>query len=197
NNDNMQRLMETLIDPATQKPWQRVRFEVVSINYSFGGNKYDKKPDDADRELLKRIAGIRLPSTVPTDEFPIAQMYHGSRLAPKGFTRVHHLFLPRALQALGALWSKASAVGERRLRNMLLFFVEQAIWGMSVLNRYSPSHFSQTNRQLSGMYYVASQHAEVSPWYNLEGKLDRLVRTFQNHYSKQNYGIVTTGTAAV
>ena len=61
---------------------------------------------------------------------------------------------------------------------MLLFLVEQAIWGMSLLNRYSPSHFSQVNRALPGVYFVASQHSEVCPWYILEGKLSRLAQAF-------------------
>ena len=54
---------------------------------------------------------------------------HGSTIivfAPKGFTRVHHLFLPRAAYAMAALWGKAKAANDARLRNMLLFFVEQA-----------------------------------------------------------------------
>ena len=62
---------------------------------------------------------------------------------------------------------------------MLLFFVEQAIWGMSVLSRYAPTHFSQVNRYLSGVYYIASQHAECSPWYILDGKLNRLAKAFR------------------
>ena len=74
---------------------------------------------------------------------------------------------------------------------MLLFFVEQAIWGMSLLNRYSPSHFSQTNRALSGVFYIASQISEVSPWYNLEGKLGRLVKVFSTVRMNQDNVIVT------
>ena len=58
----------------------------------------------ADLEILDRVAGLPLPPEVPTNAFPIDEMYHGSRLAPKGFTHVHHLFLPRAAQALAALW---------------------------------------------------------------------------------------------
>ena len=46
-----------------------------------------------------------------------------------------------------------------RLRNALLFFVEQAIWAMSLLNRYRPTGFSQVNQYLTGVYYVASQNA--------------------------------------
>jgi hypothetical protein len=54
------------------------------------------------------------------------------------------------------------------------FFTEQALLGMSRLNRYSPHHFSQSNRFLSGTLYIASQLSEVSPWYLLNGKQKRL-----------------------
>ena len=52
----------------------------------------------------------------------------------------------------------------------MLFMVEQVIWGMSVLARYAPTHFSQVNQYLAGVYYVPSQTSEVSPWYILDGK---------------------------
>ncbi|MGI9181291.1 MAG: DNA methyltransferase, partial [Longimicrobiaceae bacterium] len=178
NKDALQRLMQTSIDPASGEPWQRIRMIPVLINYSIGKQTHEKEADDADLRTLERIGLLPLPSTVPTNPFPIKQMYHGSRLAPKGFTHLHHLYLPRPAQALGRLWQKAAAVEDVRMRNMLLFWVEQAVWGLSVLNRYSPSHFSQVNRQLTGVYYVASQHAECSPWYILGGKLARLVKTF-------------------
>jgi predicted RNA methylase len=78
------------------------------------------------------------------------------------------------------------------MRTALIFFVEQAIWGMSLLNRYSPSHFSQTNRALSGVFYIASQISEVSPWYNLEGKLKRLVSAFKAARINGDATLVTT-----
>lgn len=195
--DTMEKVFETLIDSATHESWRRVRFIPVFINYNVGSAKYEKDVDAADVALIERISAMPFPPTVPSSAFPIAAMSHGSRLAPKGFTYVHHFYLPRAAQSLGALWAKAIAVGDVRLRHMLLFWIEQAIWGMSLLNRYSPSHFSQTNRQLSGVYYVASQHAEVSPWYNLDGKLDRLGATFSRQYAAMASAWTTTGTAAV
>ena len=177
--DNLVRSLETLPDPASGRPWKRIRLRPVLIDYTAGGARWQKEPDDADLEVLDRVAGLPLPPEVPTDAFPIDAMYHGSRLAPKGFTHVHHLFLPRAAHALAALWRRADECADPRLRNALLFFVEQAIWGLSVLNRYGPSHFSQVNRQLSGVYYVASQIAEVAPWYILKGKLHRLAKAFE------------------
>jgi hypothetical protein len=79
---------------------------------------------------------------------------------------------------------------------MLLFFVEQAIWGMSFLARYAPTHFSQVNQYLSGVYYVGSQIAECSPWYILDGKLKRLTKAFQSTYAAFGNAIVSTGSAA-
>ncbi len=190
--DNLVRSFETLADPATGQPWKRIRLRPVLIHYSMDGARHEKAPDDADLEILDRVAGLPLPPEVPTNAFPIDEMYHGSRLAPKGFTHVHHLFLPRAAHALAALWRRADACDDDRLRAVLLFFVEQAIWGMSVLNRYGPSHFSQVNRQLSGVYYVASQIAEVRPGYILDGKLHRLTKAFQPTPSRADIAMTST-----
>ncbi|HZU11443.1 MAG TPA: DNA methyltransferase [Chloroflexota bacterium] len=188
--DNLEKVLETLVDQATGEAWQRIRLVPALIAYHIGRSKYEKVPDEDDLATLRRISELALPAGVPTNRFPIEDMYHGSRLAPKGFTHVHHLYLPRAAQALGRLWSAAEAIQDARLRHMILFFVEQAIWGLSVLNRYSPTHFSQVNQQLNGVYYVASQHAEVSPWYILDGKLQRLVRAFKSS-GMTNTGVTT------
>jgi 16S rRNA G966 N2-methylase RsmD len=195
--DNLQQRMETLIDPATRATRERVRFIPVLINYTFGTKKLEKKPDKQDSANLARIADLSLPDTVPVNEFPIGQMYHGSRLAPKGFTRIHHMYLPRAAQAMGRLWEKAQAVNGARNRNAVLFFVEQAIWGTSLLARYAPTHYSQVNQYLSGVYYVASQHAECSPWYILDGKLKRLCGAFKRQFTAPGASAVTTGDAAL
>lgn len=193
---SLRRSFQTLEDPATRGTWRRIRFEPVSINYSVGGKSFSKNPDQADRELLAKIAALPLPREVPTTRFPLESMAHGSRLAPKGFTHVHHLFLPRAAQALAALWRRASAERDPRLRAMLLWFVEQSVWGASILNRYSPTHFSQVNRALNGVYYVPSQHSECSPSYMLGGRADRIVAAFKQRYSRTGNVAISTGSVA-
>ncbi|MDQ4077000.1 MAG: site-specific DNA-methyltransferase, partial [Chloroflexota bacterium] len=118
---SLERLVETLVDAATGESWQRIRLVPVLINYGIDNDKFEKELDEQDRETLRKIEQQLMPSTVPITPLPIEQMYHGSRLAPKGVTRIHHLFLPRAAQALGSLWQKATAVEDTRLRNMLLY----------------------------------------------------------------------------
>lgn len=97
---------------------------------------------------------------------------------------------------MALLWEMADSNLDPRTRHILLFMVEQAIWGLSILARYTPTHFSQVNQYLSGVYYVASQHAECSPWYILDGKLDRLGKAFLKLKVDSGGAAVTTGTAA-
>ena len=191
--NNLERSFETLVDPASGETWKRIRLRAVLVNYSVGKARHQKEPDSNDLSTLDLIRNLELPPEIPTNAFPIDEMYHGSRLEPKGFTRLHHMFLPRAAHALAAMWRRASGHKDSRLRNTLLFFVEQAIWGMSVLNRYGPSHFSQVNRALTGVYYVASQVSEVCPWYILNGKLGRLMKAFEPMPSCAEATAVSTG----
>jgi DNA modification methylase len=193
----LERLYSTKLDPSTGKTIQVPKRAATLISYSVGKTRYEKKPTADDLVVLQRIEALLLPSQVPTIEIPPMHMTHErARMDYAGVTHVHHFFLPRAAQAMGKLWEKACAHPEARIRAFLLFMVEQAIWGLSVLNRYGPTHFSQVNRMLNGVYYVASQHAECSPWYNLGGKLDRLVKAFRNLKVGAGGTAITTGTAA-
>ena len=120
--------------------------------------RYEKEPDDHDMKVLERIQGLEWPAEIPVAELPYMHMTHErARMDNAGITHVHHFFLPRAAHALAALWRKANAHSDTRIRHMLLFFVEQGIWGMSVLTRYAPTHFSQVNQYLTGVYYIGSQ----------------------------------------
>ena len=176
----LQRLFETLVDPASSEPWKRISLRPVLIKYGVGNMPYEKVPDQHDLALLRRVSQLPVASVVPTAHFPIDKMYHGSRLAPKGFTRVHHLFLARSTQALGAMWRRANDEPKRPIRGALLFLVEQAIWNLTVLNAYRPTGFSQNSQWLKGVYYAPSQLSECSPWYVLSNKLRRLATVLAN-----------------
>jgi len=197
NKDSLERVFESRMDPATKSPWKRVKFRPSLISYTANGKRYEKQPDAFDLKMLEQIEAMPLPAAAPTVRFPIEAMSHGSRIAPKGFTRTHHFFLPRALQGLASMWRMVDEHEDARLRHMLRFLVDQSVWGLSLLNRYGPLHFSQVNRYLTGVYYVASQHAECSPWYILGGKLTRLGKAFSGiSRAATPDAITSSGTAA-
>ena len=195
NKRKLERRFEISPDKKLSGIWKRVTFKPVLVCYKVGSHRYEKVPDAKDLVTIKKIDELRFPVGIPSTRFPVEEMYHGSRIAPKGFTHVHHFFLPRAAQALGLLWRMAKEYPDNRTRNMLFFFLDQSIWGMSILNRYQPSHYSQVNRQMTGVYYVPSQLAECSPWYNLEGKEKRLSKTFLSSYARASGAIMGTGSS--
>lgn len=192
----LERCYETTFDSAIQQTIQTLKRKPALIIYSVAGKRFEKKPDAEDIALLRKIAALPLPQEVPRQAFPFDDMWETPRLKEKGVSRTHQLFLPRSAQALAAAWRKANAAPDTRLRNMLIYFVEQALWTMSILNRYRPTGFSQVNQYLTGAYYVGSQHAECSPWYILEGKLKRLLTTFRNVDIGTGETVVTVGSAA-
>ena len=191
----LERLYESQFDPSINTTIRVPRRKPAMILYSLDGATFRKKPDVSDMATLEQIDRLPLPPEVPSDLIPPMHMTHQrARMEYSGVTHLHHFFLSRAAHALAAMWRRANAHADLRLRHMLLYFVEQAIWGMSVLNRYGPTHYSQVNRQLSGVYYVSSQISEVSPRYNLGNKLSRLVKTFGHAPARQPSGCVTTAS---
>ncbi|MFC1887011.1 DNA methyltransferase, partial [Thermodesulfobacteriota bacterium] len=188
-------LYDTYFDNAIQETCRRPKRVPVLINYSVGKTKYEKEPDDEDLKILRRIEKLSLPTEVPTLKLPDMQMARVGRMKTTAVTHIHHFFLPRAAQALSAVWRRAAKKNQTDLRNLLLFFAEQAIWTGSVLNRFRPTGYSQVNQYLSGVFYVPSQHSEPSPWYILKGKLSRLTKAI-SVLPLDRQGLVSTGDCA-
>jgi hypothetical protein len=193
----MERLYENKYDPLTMKTNAVIKRVPVLINYSIGKSRYEKKPDDNDLLLLAKIEGLSLPSQLPCIEIPPMHMTHErARMDYVGVTYIHHFFLPRAAQAMGLMWKKARVHSDSRIRNILLFMVEQAIWNIAILNSYRPAGFSQVSQYMKGIYYVPSQHSELSPQYILRGKFDRLLKLFQKMSIGQYRNVMTNTSSA-
>jgi hypothetical protein len=200
NKNRLERRLTTVRTPVGDTT-ERIELRPVRINYTHGRKRYEKRPDQADLAILARIGRQPLLGPVPTQDMPLSRMYHGSRLGPKGLTRVHHLWGDRALHALAWLWQECNAHTEPLTRHALLFWVEQAFWGLSLMNRYVPTHFSHVNQYLSGVYYVPSAHAESSPLYTLvgtqpsRGKRNSLVKTWQASAARLGQVTISTGSS--
>lgn len=197
----LERLYVSRYDPALGKTVKAPKRVPVLIEYTVGKAKYEKKPDEKDLATIQRIEELPWPAEVPPE-----RMMHAPedvdcwgdewRAGVASFSHIHHLFLPRAAHSLAAMWRRACAEVDLRQRSMLLFFVEQAICGMSLLNRYGPLHFSQVNRYMAGRIRILSQHSECSPRYILDGKLQRLRKAFEPLPSAPAAAAVTTSDCA-
>lgn len=194
--EDMTMVVEHFVDPATQVINWRPKRVPMLIVYRLGKAKFQKVPDDADLDILARISRLETPSEMPLDALPETQMSNVGRMKTTNTQAIHHFFLPRASQAMAALWRAAQKHPHEGIRRMLVWSVEQAIWGLTVLARYVPSHFSQVNQYMSGVFYVGSQHAECSPWYILDGKFTRLVGAFSNFKADRGATFISVGDAS-
>lgn len=199
--EEMELVYENRLDTKTGMVRQVPKRVPTEIYYRRGSALTSKIPDEADLEVLARIAKLAPPQEVPQAEFPDSQMLRVGRMATTKVKTIADLYVPRSAQTMATLWRKAHQERDPETRRFLIFMVEQAIWGLSALNRYQPSQHanyggSQVNRQLNGVYYIASMYAECSPWHNLDGKVGRLISAFRKYLGTSGASIVSTGTAA-
>lgn len=199
----LERFYVTSFDRSIGKSHKVPKRVPVHVNYNVGSVTHERPTTADDLGVLAKVEALALPPELPTIELPYMHMTHErARMDAAGVTHVHHFFLPRPAHALAALWRKANAIVDAQMRRMLVWFVEQAIWGMSILARYAPTHYSQVNQCLNGVYYVGSQIVDVSPWYILydtdkrTSKLPRLVKSFTPSPTTTTSAILQTGDCA-
>ena len=197
----LNRLYVSEYDAGIGKTVRTTKRVPVFIVYTVEGTRYRKNLDAGDREALRRIAALDRPPELPLDRMmhtPEDTNNWGDEYSPgvAGFSHVRHLFLPRAAHALAAMWRRAQACPDSRTKNVLLFFVEQAIWNLAFLNRFRPTGYSQVNQYMAGRIRVLSQHAECSPHYILNGKLKRLAKAFAPPPAQDTMAAVTIGDCA-
>lgn len=124
--------------------------------------------------------------------FPSDPLIRGERyllkdtLASYGITHLHHFYLPRQLKTFSCLWDLASKTPEHALRRALMFFLTSNALGLTVLNRFGPTHYSQVNKYFSGTLYVPSTIAETSHQYAYRNKRKRLTKAFAELQRRAN-----------
>ena len=176
----MDRAWISKYDSALKEMIKQAKQVPVLINYTVPGLKgrFDKTLDELDLALIEEIENSDIPYWFPAD-----RMMKGKetrRNDPIGITHIHHFYTKRSLYVLSALLDKTSLIHDQVVRSFCRFLFQQWAIGLSKLNRYSPTHFSQNNRNLSGTLYVGSRISEVSPDYAFGKKLKRLIQAFSS-----------------
>lgn len=174
---SMQRQWQSYYDEPRSKTHQLVRYAPVLINYQLSGSRYEKKPDELDINLLKRIEETPIKDWFPAFEMPEGERKGKDGYHLKGITHLHHFYFRRPMIVYARLWDKLNTCSTAFVR----FFAQGNNLGFTKMNRYQPVQFgrvggSQVNRYFSGTLFVGSLISEVSPAYSMTNKLKRLVK---------------------
>ena len=135
-----------------------------------------------------------IPYWYPTDELPDGYNTEQPKKS-HGVTHVHQFYYKRPLYLLSKIFSVLDTIQSPNL-NYLKYTFDQTISGLSRLNRYGPTHYSQVNRMLSGTLYIGSQIAEVSLPYLIEGKIKRLKKVLESYRNLSSYTCITTQSSS-
>ncbi|MFD1409399.1 DNA methyltransferase [Kroppenstedtia eburnea] len=192
NKRKVERAWATHYDAAIGETIRQAKQVPVLINYRVGKKRFEKRPDDWDLELIKKIEESEIPYWYPKNELPFG--YNTQQpMKSHGVTHVHHFYSKRALMTLSKAYHLVFH-SKYPIRSYLLYTVQQAVLGMAKISRYAPTHFSQVNRYLSGTLYIGSQIVDVSLKYILRGKINRLTKLLESNLFPQGQALVETNS---
>lgn len=190
--NDCERAKDYFYDELLQETTEIAKQVPVLINYTYGGKKYEKKPDDYDLEIIKKVAEMPLPYKVPFIKLPDGYNTDQPRKS-HGVNYLHQFYTKRNLYVISVVYNNLKKYDTPE-KQALLFTFEQILMGMSKIARYVPSHYSQVNQYLSGTLYIASQVVEVTPRYILENKIKHLASVYGNEAKSGSDIIISTGS---
>jgi DNA modification methylase len=142
----------TVFDPILQKTIQQHRITPVLINYTIGKTRYEKIPDDHDRQLLDASVGFLETHGLPA--VPMIKGKEAQRNVPIGVTHLHHFFTPREHLFIGALMREIHRFPDKNLRQLLLFVLTASLPYASRMRRFRADR--KGGGPLSGTLYISS-----------------------------------------
>ncbi len=196
NSSKLERRLKTRFDKDLGVP---IKFLPRAPIFAQLKRKKDKLRVDTTTDQRSKLTSLELASDY---WYPTAELIKGERYELKdychayGITHIHHFYLPRQLRTYSFMWQLARSCENYRLKMALIFFVQSNCLGMTIMNRYSPTHFSQVSQNFTGTLYVPSAVAETSHRYSYEGKKGRLVKAFGVLYDQQIKHAITTQSSS-
>ena len=117
------------LDSGTDEVIRQNKIVPVFINYSYGGKRYKKVPDQEDLDLIERVNTDEIANWFPTDLLPDG--YNTQQpIRSNGVKRVHQFYSPRNLRTLAATYSRSK--GEQK------FILTALIKTLSRMFRWAP-----------------------------------------------------------
>lgn len=154
---SVERSFEIRFDRILGQSVRQTRQVPVLINYSVGKKRYEKKPDEWDLALIRRIEESDIPYWFPTEKM----MFKGEQWGDTwragyhaGITHVHHFFTRCNLWCLATLLHHIVCVKDARIRGRLQLAFTAIIPYASILRRFRSDR--KGGGPLSGTLYVAS-----------------------------------------
>lgn len=167
---------ETVYDEGLGTTVKRIKSVPVIVAYSVGTKRYEKKPDQYDIDIIKKIDNLFIEDFYPKTRLP--EGGETRRNDKIGITNVHQFFTKRNLAVLSRLYSKIEA---SPIADKLRFVFTGMINRSTVMNRVHINNYffgggGWNAGHLKGTLYVPNAPVETSVLEQISDKVSALVR---------------------
>ena len=160
---NVERSWEMKFDNAIDSTVRQSKKIPVLINYSVGGKRFEKNPDENDLWLISEIDKKPIRNWYPINAIP-----EGDKTGEPvriGITHVHHMYTPRNLSSLSG-FHKHIFDSPSDCRQLGLWFTSSQVWGTKQ-NRFLTSNYFKKRggvigQTLQGTLYISSLSIETN-----------------------------------
>lgn len=173
-------------DNAIKQTVKQAKQEPVLINYSVGGKRFEKKPDENDLKLITKIAAKDIKAWFPTTPVPKGDKT-GEPLRI-GITHAHHFYTNRNLHVISSIWDRFKEFPKGRLAlTSVLIKTASLLHNIGIKN-------GKINLAgaLPNAMYIPSNLAERNIFELLRGKIDDFVRVSFDKIKNRN--LLTLGS---
>ena len=153
--------MNTYFDTAINSVVSIKKQVPVLIQYTYQGKRYEKKPDEDDLAILKRIDEMDIPYWFPTDR--MCEGRESRRNDKEGIKYVHQFYQKRTIAIMAKFYSMCD---DPHLKWLITAVSE----GASKLNRERPGGLPS---KLTGTLYVSSLIREIDVLSFIERKIKK------------------------
>ncbi len=151
------------LDSANNEVIVQVKQVPIMINYTVYNQRFEKKPDEFDKNIIQKIELVDIPYWFPTDR--MIEGRESRRNDNIGLTHVDNYFTKRNLIILAAFWSRAKSNSLRFLLTSLMFKSTKLC--APLMSNYFAAKKGKNRggwvgKERSGTLYYPSIHSEVS-----------------------------------
>lgn len=173
---NLNPIWESVFDSVINEAVTLQKQQVVLIKYFKGRSQLEKKPDQYDLELLKRIEEISIEKWVPIYKLPKGDNT-SQPITSHGITHSHLFFTKRNLIALSELWAKAEELSSNYWKFELLgcfrVWTKRSIFLTTAWKKGGTGAFKPSS---SGILYVPSISGERNILKSFSERLKKSVK---------------------
>ena len=188
NKKDSKKLKNKYIDNAINEKVEQVVKKPVLINYTFNGERFEKKPSEEDLKKIKNIRKKEIPYWFPTNKLP--KGYNTDQ--PKkshGLSHTHHFFTKRNLWLLSSLWD--IELSNKRFTNLFKWLHTASQINVSKLRRY---RVNKGGGGLTGTLYCSSLTLEANVIDSFIYKLDVFKDLYENYIDNNSNILVSTNS---